>query len=168
MLKNIIFALKPTLVKRKILLNEISNINKFYLNFSINYNEDIPAQFESANKHILGYSKAIAKLGDGGLLLKNEFIDVIYEFENFISIIEKIFVQDTSHWHKSGIPNVVPKDSLIANYDPFKNQLAATARALFVEHILGTTKDTIRTLHLHAVNYKPSKDLVYRLKKGDS
>jgi len=169
MFKNIMFALKPTLEKRKILLNKINNINQLYVEFSIDYKKDIPGQFEKVIQDIRDYAEALAKLGDGGLLLQHEFVDTVNEYEDFLNLIENVLIHDTLHWHKPGaIPNVVPKDSGIANYDPFKNLLAVNSRNLFAEHILATAKATISNLHLISRDYKPSKDLVYRLKKGDS
>ena len=71
------FALKSTLEKRKILLNKINNINQLYVGFSIDYNEDIPGQFDKVIQDIKDYAEALAKLGDGGLLLQHEFVDII-------------------------------------------------------------------------------------------
>jgi hypothetical protein len=165
MFKNIMFALKPTLEKRKILLNKITIINHSYVEFSIDYNEDIPGQFDKVIQDIRGYAEALAKLGDGGLLLQYEFVDIVNGYEDFLNLIENVLIHDTIHWHKPGaIPNVVPKDSGIANYDPFKNLLAVESRNLFAEHILTTAKASISNLHLISRNYKPSKDLLYRLK----
>ena len=163
------FALKSTLEKRKILLNKINNINQLYVGFSIDYNEDIPGQFDKVIQDIKDYAEALAKLGDGGLLLQHEFVDIINGYEDFLNLIENVLIHDTMHWYKPGAtPNVVPKDSGILNYDPFKNLLAVKSRNLFAEHILVAAKASISNLHLISRDYKPSKDLVYRLKKGDS
>ena len=109
----------------------------------IDYEKDISEQFNQVFKDLKNFSKAMAKILDGGLADKIESNRILDQYKLLLEMFYKNYIEETRHWWPgepySGMPMIGPNEELANMFGPsndiFKAPLVVSAR-IHVEKLL--------------------------------